>query len=132
MQGWGAWPSCSAQLNLNASQTQTPVVTPQVVETTPVAVEAVVEQAPAAPLPVSPVVEEPSPLVESVAPTANVAAPAVAATGSTYTVKAGDTLSAIALQHGYTGWEQLWAANSATIPNPNVIEIGDVLILPGQ
>lgn len=38
----------------------------------------------------------------------------------TYVVRSGDTLSSIAAAH-HTTWPRLWAANRATIPNPNRI-----------
>lgn len=57
---------------------------------------------------------------------------AVAAT-SGYTVQAGDTLSGIAVKEKVPGgWQALYDANRAVIgPNPNNIEIGQQLTLPG-
>jgi LysM repeat protein len=51
--------------------------------------------------------------------------------GSTYTVQAGDTLSSIANQLGVS-WQQLWQANSGTVPDPNTIYAGQVLSVPGS
>lgn len=49
----------------------------------------------------------------------------------TYTIKAGDTLSAIAKQYG-TDWRTLYSANKDTIgANPNMISPGQTLSLPG-
>mgnify|MGYP003521691961 CR=1 FL=1 len=47
--------------------------------------------------------------------------------GTSYTVKAGDTLYAIALRYGVT-ITQLVNANG--IANPNLIRVGQVLIIP--
>ncbi len=51
-----------------------------------------------------------------------------AGTGSTYTVRPGDTLSAIAARHGTTV-RALVAANG--LANPNILYAGQRLILPG-
>ncbi len=57
------------------------------------------------------------------------AAPAPApASGGTYTVRAGDTLGKIAAAHGTT-WQSLHARNSATVPNPHAIQVGQRLAL---
>ena len=50
----------------------------------------------------------------------------------TYTVKANDTLSKIATKELGSGdkWRQIWDLNKSRIPNPNLIEIGDKLIMP--
>ena len=49
----------------------------------------------------------------------------------TYTIKAGDTLSAIAKQYG-TDWRTLYEANKDVIGgNPNMIRPGQTLSLPG-
>lgn len=58
-----------------------------------------------------------------------VAAPA-ATSQRTYTVKSGDTLSAIAAAHGITNWVLLWQANQAIVPNPDRINPGQVLVIP--
>jgi LysM repeat protein len=51
-----------------------------------------------------------------------------AAPAQTYTVKAGDTLSAIAQRH-HTDWMSLWWANRKLIRNPNAITVGEKLKL---
>lgn len=56
--------------------------------------------------------------------------PSVKASGKTITVVAGDTLSKLAQKHGVDSWRQLWAANSKTVQNPNLIFVGQTLNLP--
>ncbi len=52
-------------------------------------------------------------------------------TGSTVTVRAGDTLWKIAQANGVRGgWSALYAANRARISDPNLIHVGQVLQLP--
>lgn len=55
--------------------------------------------------------------------------PGTTPTGTTYTVKSGDTLSGIAAQHGVT-LAALLAANPQ-ITNPNLIFAGQVINIPG-
>jgi LysM repeat protein len=52
----------------------------------------------------------------------------------TYTVKAGDTLTAIAArEYGHAGdWPALWWANRRRVSNPNMITVGQHLQLPGS
>jgi hypothetical protein len=60
------------------------------------------------------------------------AAPVAYATSSTgsYTVQPGDSLDKIARAQGVAGgWQQLWALNRGTISNPNVIYVGQTLVL---
>ena len=47
----------------------------------------------------------------------------------TYTVQAGDTMARIAGRYGIT-LQQLIDANKDTIPDPNKLQIGDVLVIP--
>ncbi|CCG04201.1 putative Polysaccharide deacetylase [Blastococcus saxobsidens DD2] len=52
--------------------------------------------------------------------------------GSTYVVRPGDTLGSIASRHG-ASWREIYAANRATIgPNPNLIQVGQRLTIPGS
>jgi hypothetical protein len=61
---------------------------------------------------------------------APVPAPAPAPADGTYTVQPGDTLSSIAASQGVAGgWQALYAANQATIDNPNLIHVGQTLVL---
>ena len=129
MQGWGAWPACAAKLNLYAYGTsgaaatvaETTTVAPQATEVTEVAAAPAVVETPA-------VVEAPA---AETAPAAEVVAEAAPA-ANTYTVKAGDTLSAIAYAHGFNGWDEVLAANADLIQNADVIEIGWVLTIPAK
>jgi nucleoid-associated protein YgaU len=54
------------------------------------------------------------------------------ATGRTYTVKKGDSLSKIAREfYGDAGkWKKIHAANSDKIPNPDLIHPGQQLTIP--
>jgi LysM repeat protein len=63
-------------------------------------------------------------------PPAPVPAPPVAPTGTFYTVKRDDTLSAIARAYGTT-WPVIYNANRTKIgPNPGLIRVGLVLTIP--
>ena len=53
-----------------------------------------------------------------------------APSGSTYTVRSGDTLGSIAAANGTT-WQALYDANRDRVSNPNAIRVGQVLRLPG-
>lgn len=134
MQGWGAWPSCAAKLNLYAYGTSgaaatvaeapaatTTTVAPQATQVTEVAAAPAVVETPA-------VVEAPT---AETAPAAEVVAEAAPA-ANTYTVKAGDTLSEIAYAHGFNGWDEVLAANADLIQDADVIEIGWVLTIPAK
>ncbi|ALE07094.1 transglycosylase [Arthrobacter sp. ERGS1:01] len=145
-QGWGAWPSCSAQLGLSGGggTAYTPAaaapVAAQSSEVAPVAAAPVqaapvqaapVEQAPVEAAPVQAAPVEQAPVVEA-APVAATPA-AVAVSGKTYTIASGDTLSGIAQKLGITGgWETLYAANLDTVIHPDLIFTGQVLQLPAQ
>ncbi len=61
-------------------------------------------------------------------PTGTAPAPPQPPVGGSYTVRAGDTLSSIAARHGTTV-SALAAANN--IANPNLIRVGQVLVIPG-
>ena len=97
VQGWGAWPSCSAQLGLTAADAAG----------SPNGGARVGHHAHHA----------------RVARTAH--------TGHHYRVRAGDTLSSIAQQHGVRGgWHHLYRLNAGRISNPGRIYVGQVLRLP--
>ncbi|MCA5923187.1 LysM peptidoglycan-binding domain-containing protein [Curtobacterium oceanosedimentum] len=51
--------------------------------------------------------------------------------GQTYTIASGDTLDTIATKLQIEGgWKQLWAANTSTIDDANLIYAGQELQLP--
>ena len=52
--------------------------------------------------------------------------------GRTITVRRGDTLYDLAAKHYDSGtkWRRIHAANRAKIPNPNVLKVGTVLVIP--
>lgn len=154
IQGWGAWPACSAKLGLYgksgaaptytepttvAAQSQTQqTYTAPAAQAAPAAVEAPAA-APAAPAAVeapaaAPAVEAPAaapaaaPAVEAPA-AAPVAAPKAAA--GTYTVVPGDSLSLIAAKLGVAGgYQAIAAANTDIIYNVDLIFPGQVLTIP--
>jgi transglycosylase family protein len=142
VQGWGAWPACSAKLGLSGQANPTytqpksqaqPVAaqTAQVAQPQPKAPTAQ-KTTPAVQQPVASVPAAPQPAqVTPVAPVAP-AGPAVStAAGTSYTVKAGDTLALIAQRQGVPGgWEGIYQANKGTISNPNLIFVGQVITLP--
>jgi LysM repeat protein len=54
-----------------------------------------------------------------------------AASGRTITVQRGDWLSKLAQKyHVKGGWQALWAVNKAKVSNPNLIFVGETLVLP--
>ena len=156
IQGWGAWPACSAKLGLYGktgaaptyteptttvaaqSQTQQTYTAPAAqaapaapaAQAAPAAVEAPVAAAPAAPVaPAAPAVEAPAAPAAAPAVEAPVAAAPVAApkaAAGTYTVVPGDSLSLIAAKLGVAGGYQAIAA-----ANTDIIYNVD-LIFPGQ
>jgi LysM repeat protein len=71
-----------------------------------------------------------SPRASQAAPTATPEpTPVPEPTAQTYTIKEGDTLSGIARSFGLT-LDELLAANEETIEDPNLISVGDVIIIP--
>ncbi|MCV2488036.1 LysM peptidoglycan-binding domain-containing protein [Geodermatophilus sp. YIM 151500] len=57
-------------------------------------------------------------------------APAPAPSSGSYTVQTGDTLASIAAAQGVPGgWQALWEKNRATVGDPNVISVGQQLVL---
>ena len=158
IQGWGAWPACSAKLGLYGktgaaptyteptttvaaqSQTQQTYTAPAAqaapaapaAQAAPAAVEAPAA-APAAPVaPAAPAVEAPAAPAAAPAaeaPVAPVAAPKAAA--GTYTVVPGDSLSLIAAKLGVAGgYQAIAAANTDIIYNVDLIFPGQVLTIP--
>lgn len=158
IQGWGAWPACSAKLGLYGktgaaptyteptttvaaqSQTQQTYTAPAAqvapaapaAQAAPAAVEApaAAPAAPAAPAAVeAPAVAPAAPAVEAPVAAAPVAAPKAAA--GTYTVVPGDSLSLIAAKLGVAGgYQAIAAANTDIIYNVDLIFPGQVLTIP--
>lgn len=147
IQGWGAWPACSAKLGLYgktgaaptyteptttvAAQSQTQqTYTAPAAQAAPAAVEAPAA-APAAPVaPAAPAVEAPAAPAAAPAVEAPVAAAPKAAAG-TYTVVPGDSLSLIAAKLGVAGgYQAIAAANTDIIYNVDLIFPGQVLTIP--
>ncbi|WP_129842220.1 transglycosylase family protein [Streptomyces sp. RFCAC02] len=113
MQGPGAWPVCGPQAGLSAGGESPSLDTGSGSDA---AAEAVPQSAPA---------EEQAPAEETPAEEAPAESAPATSDGDTYTVEAGDTLSAIADAHGTT-WEDLYEANQSVIgDDPD-------LIIPGQ
>ena len=153
IQGWGAWPACSAKLGLYGKTGAAPTYTEP---TTTVAAQSQTQQtytapaaqaAPAAPAaqaapaaveapaaaPVAPAapaaVEAPAAAPAAPAVEAPVAAPKAAA--GTYTVVPGDSLSLIAAKLGVAGgYQAIAAANTDIIYNVDLIFPGQVLTIP--
>lgn len=136
IQGWGAWPACSAKLGLYGKTGAAPTYT----EPTTVAAQSQTQQTYTAPAaqaaPAAPAVqaapaaaEAPAaPAVE--APAAPVAVAPKAAAG-TYTVVPGDSLSLIAAKLGVAGgYQAIAAANTDIIYNVDLIFPGQVLTIP--
>ena len=151
IQGWGAWPACSAKLGLYGKTGAAPTYTEP---TTTVAAQSQTQQtytapaaqaapaaAPAAPAaaPAAPAGQAAPAAVE--APAAPAAAPAVEAPAApaaapkaaagTYTVVPGDSLSLIAAKLGVAGgYQAIAAANTDIIYNVDLIFPGQVLTIP--
>ncbi|WP_164201996.1 transglycosylase family protein [[Micrococcus luteus] ATCC 49442] len=120
-QGWGAWPSCAAQLGLSGGGGAT-AVAPQSVPVT----QAPVAQAPAVQAPVSQAPVTQAPVTQA---PQHAAPPALS--GETYTLEPGDTLSSVADKLGIEGgWEKLADANLDTIADPDLVFAGQVIQLP--
>ncbi|MCU1434063.1 MAG: transglycosylase [Pseudarthrobacter sp.] len=120
-QGWGAWPSCAAQLGLSGGGGAT-AVAPQSVPVT----QAPVAQAPVAQAPVSQAPVTQAPVTQA---PQHAAPPALS--GETYTLEPGDTLSSVAHKLGIEGgWEKLADANLDTIADPDLVFAGQVIQLP--
>ncbi|MGO1954931.1 transglycosylase family protein [Microbacterium sp. JB110] len=123
-QGWGAWPSCSAQIGASGSAEPTESA-PAPAETSSDASGQSESQEPAAPAAPAeqPVAAEPA------APTYTL--PDVEASKKTYTVESGDTLFEIAEHTDLdSGWLGIFAVNQDDITNPDLIEVGQELVLP--
>ncbi len=154
IQGWGAWPACSAKLGLYGKTGAAPTYTEP---TTTVAAQSQTQQtytapaaqaAPAAPAAqaapaaveapaAAPAAQAAPAAVEAPAAVPAVEAPAAApvaapkAAAGTYTVVPGDSLSLIASKLGVAGgYQAIAAANTDIIYNVDLIFPGQVLNIP--
>ena len=154
IQGWGAWPACSAKLGLYGKTGAAPTYTEP---TTTVAAQSQTQQtytapaaqaAPAAPAAqaapaaveapaAAPAAQAAPAAVEAPAAAPAVEAPAAApvaapkAAAGTYTVVPGDSLSLIAAKLGVAGgYQAIAAANTDIIYNVDLIFPGQVLTIP--
>lgn len=136
IQGWGAWPSCSAQLGLSGDPSGTPAAAEaEQQESAPAEQETQVEtsqtenqeaadqQAP---------VEEPAPVEEQAPAPQKAGSQDVAASGETYTVQSGDTLSKIADAWGISDWNDLYQVNAEVVTDPALIYVGQELQIPAS
>lgn len=147
IQGWGAWPACSAKLGLYGKTGAAPTYTEPTTSTaatTTVAAQSQTQQTYTAPAaqaaPAAPAAQAAPAAVE--APAAAPAAPAVEAPAAapvaapkaaagTYTVVPGDSLSLIASKLGVAGgYQAIAAANTDIIYNVDLIFPGQVLNIP--
>ncbi|KRE71584.1 transglycosylase family protein [Arthrobacter sp. Soil762] len=125
-QGWGAWPSCAAELGLSGGGGTT-AVTPQSAPVQSAPVQVPVESVPVQ----APVEQAPAMPAATDAVTAPQHAAPVELSGETYTLEPGDTLSTVADKLGVEGgWQSLADANLDTIANPDLVFSGQVLQLP--
>ncbi|MBT1630750.1 LysM peptidoglycan-binding domain-containing protein [Curtobacterium flaccumfaciens] len=133
-QGWGAWPACSAQLGLSGTSGAAPAAAAPAPAPAPApAQQAAPQPAAPAPAPAEQAVPQPSTTEAAPAPAATTPSkPApVKTSGKTYKITSGDTLDTIATKLGIDGgWKQLWAANTSTIDDANLIYAGQELQLP--
>lgn len=148
IQGWGAWPACSAKLGLYGKTGAAPTYTEP---TTTVAAQSQTQQtytapaaqaAPAAPAAQAAPAAVEAPAAAPAAQAAPAAAPAVEAPAAapvaapkaaagTYTVVPGDSLSLIASKLGVAGgYQAIAAANTDIIYNVDLIFPGQVLNIP--
>ncbi|MEU4346592.1 transglycosylase family protein [Streptomyces sp. NPDC023838] len=128
-QGWGAWPVCAARAGAYGEAPSAPK--PSAPKKSAPKTSAPKKSAPKAWAPKKPAAKpfhQPAAQARDAVPVkaeTRQAGTGGAGRGGEYTVRAGDTLSAVAEAHG-TDWQSLYAANKAVIG-------GDPdLILPGQ
>ncbi|MFC5959063.1 transglycosylase family protein [Streptomyces pratens] len=123
-QGWGAWPTCSARAGASGSAPGADSVTAQEAPAKPVQPAESSRRSTSSSRPA-----QPKESVPSKAPVQSSGSADRSSSGGDYTVREGDTLSAVAARHGTT-WQQLHAANEAVIGgDPDVILPGQRLVL---
>ncbi|WP_306769971.1 transglycosylase family protein [Microbacterium karelineae] len=128
-QGWGAWPSCSAQIGASG--------TADTSGSAPAEEQAPAEEAPAAPAeapgeaPAAPAEAPAAPVAEEQTVSVPETLPDVEASDETYTVESGDTLFEIAEALDLdSGWLGIYAVNQDEVSNPDLILVGQGLVLP--
>lgn len=120
-QGWGAWPTCSAQIGASGQAEPSAPAPAEQQAPAPAA------EAPAAPAPAEAPAAAPAPAEETYT------LPDVEPSDETYTVKSGDTLFEIAEAKDLdTGWLGIFAVNQDTLNDPDLIEVGQELVLPAE
>ncbi|WIB77789.1 transglycosylase family protein [Curtobacterium sp. MCPF17_002] len=133
-QGWGAWPACSAKLGLSgtagaAPQAAAPAPAPATQQAAPPA--AAPQQAAPATTPQQATPAAPAASAAPAAPAAPAKPAPVKTSGKTYTIVSGETLDSIATKLRIDGgWNHLWAANTSTIDDANLVYAGQKLQLP--
>lgn len=116
-QGWGAWPVCSARAGASGTAPSAGSPSTSTSGTSASKSSATTKSAPAK--------SAPARSVPAKAPERATGQTGRSASRGDYTVREGDTLSAIATRHGTT-WQRIYAANEKVIGgDPN-------LIVPGQ
>jgi hypothetical protein len=123
-QGWGAWPSCSAQIGASGSAepSSTPVDAAPAQQAAPAqssgaSSQASSQAASAAAAPAAPSYELPD----------------VEPGDETITIEPGDTLFELAESNEVeSGWLGIFAVNQDTLTNPDLIMAGQELILPAE
>lgn len=130
-QGWGAWPTCSAQIGASGSAEPAPAAAAPEQPAAPAAPAA--PEQPAAPAPAAAPQESAAPAAEAPVEQQSYELPDVEASDETYTVEPGDTLSLIAEDLELEqGWLAILAVNQDEIADPNLIFAGQELVLPAQ
>ena len=129
-QGWGAWPSCSAQLGLSGTEGSYEAAPAE--SASP---QAPAEQASAAPAASAQGGAHAAPQAHANASSEarGLQLPDVEPSDETVTVESGDTLFAIAEAEGVeSGWLGIYAVNQDTLDDPDLIMAGQELILPAE
>ena len=141
VQGPGAWPTCSQMAGLtkaNGGATGYSAPAPAKAVTPTETTTQKAEPKKAEPKKAEPKKAEPKKAEPKKAETKKATAPkraatvkSVATTGKRFiTVKAGDTLSELAAEHGVKGgWRTLWERNASQIKDPNLIFVGQTINL---
>lgn len=129
-QGWGAWPSCSAQIGASGSAEPREATS----DSSSSESSSSTEQAPAESSSTESSSTESAPAEEAPAaeePTYDL--PDVEASDETYKVESGDTLFEIAEKNDIdSGWLGVFAVNQDLLTNPDLIMAGEKLVLPAE